>query len=152
MKKTVFLLAGLILATLTCGAQDAFRGAYFMDTYLYGHTMNPALCANRSYAALATGNIGLGLQSNLGASTFFYPTSRGTVSFLSDQVPAETFLNKLHKNNTESGALRLDILNFGFWTPKDQFHSFSFSLHVSEDVSAPKDVHLKAVADGKLRY
>ena len=119
MRKTFLLLSICCLALLPARAQDAFRAAYFMDTYLYGHTMNPALCANRSYAALATGNIGLGLQSNVGASTFFYPTSRGTVSFLSDQVPAETFLNKLHKNNTENGALRLDILNFGFWTPKD---------------------------------
>ena len=140
MRKSFLLLSLCSLAMLPLRAQDAFRGAYFMDTYLYGHTMNPAFCANRSYASLGVGNIGLGVQSNLGASTFFYPTNRGTVSFLSDQVPAETFLKKLNKNNTENGSVRLDLLNFGFWTPRNQFHSFNFSINVIEDVSAPKDL------------
>lgn len=140
--KRLFLLALCICLTVgSARAQDAFRGAYFMDTYLYGHTMNPALCANRSYASLATGLINVGVQSNVGASTFFYPTRQGElVSFLSDQVPSETFLKKLNKNNTEGASVRMDVFNFGFWTPRDQFHSCSFSIHVLEDLSVPAEV------------
>lgn len=141
MKKRILLLSLCSLALFSARAQDAFRGAYFMDTYLYGHTMNPALCANRSYASVATGLINLGAQSNLGASTFFYPTRQGEmVSFLSDQVPTETFLKKLNRINTESASVRMDLFNFGFWTPRDQFHSFSLSLHVTEDVSLPREL------------
>lgn len=141
MKKNCLLLFFWALPLLPVCAQDAFRGAYFMDTYLYGHTMNPALCANRSYASLATGLIDLGVQSNMGFSTFFYPTRQGEmVSFLSDQVPSETFLKKLNKNNTEGASVRMDLLNFGFWTSRNQFHSFSFSIHVLEDSAVPAEI------------
>ena len=65
MKKTACILAGLFLVLTSAQAQNAFRGGYFMDTYLYGHTMNPALCANRSYASVALGHIDIQSQSNL---------------------------------------------------------------------------------------
>ena len=140
MKKTVLILSGLILAALTCGAQDAFRGAYFMDTYLYGHTMNPALTANRSYASLAIGNIDIQTQSNLSASTFVFPTSSGIVPFLSDAVTSEQFLSKIHRHNSEQVDMRLDLLNFGFWTRSGQFHTFSMNLRVAESAAIPYDV------------
>jgi hypothetical protein len=140
MKKTVFLLAGLILAALTCGAQDAFRGAYFMDTYLYGHTMNPALTANRSYASVGLGNIDLQTQTNLSASTFFYPTNGGVLTFLSDAVPAETFLSKIHRHNSEQLDLRLDLINFGFWTKSNQFHNFSLNVRLAQSAAIPYDI------------
>ena len=140
MKKTVFLLAGLILAALTCGAQDAFRGAYFMDTYLYGHTMNPALTANRSYASVGLGNIDLQAQSNLGASTFIYPTSSGVVPFLSDAVPSDVFLSKIHRHNSEQLDFRMDVFNFGFWTKSGQFHNFSMNIRVAESAAIPYDI------------
>lgn len=141
MRKYTLLIAALFLAALSAPAQNAFRGAYFMDTYLYGHTMNPALTANRGYASLALGHIDLQTQSNMGVSTFLYPTGSGSVnSFLSESVSAEQFLGKLRKNNIENANVQLDVLNFGFWTKKDQFHSFSLSAHVIENASVPYDL------------
>ena len=140
MKKVCTLLAALALLVLPVAAQNAFRGAYFMDTYLYGHTMNPALTADRSYASLALGRIDVQTQSNLGASTFFYPTSSGAVSFLSESVSSQEFLSKIHRHNIEDANVQLDLLNFGFWTAKDQFHSFSLNLHVAERAAVPYDV------------
>ena len=141
MRKHTLLTAVLLLAALAAPAQNAFRGAYFMDTYLYGHTMNPALTANRSYASLGLGHIDLQTQSNMGTSTFFYPNGQNSVNFfLSESVPAEQFLGKLRKNNIENLNAQLDVLNFGFWTKKDQFHSFSLSAHVIESASVPYDL------------
>ncbi|MBR1576564.1 MAG: hypothetical protein IJ654_08975 [Bacteroidales bacterium] len=141
MKRTLSLLAALMLPILPVLAQNAFRGAYFMDTYLYGHTMNPALCANRSYFGLGVGHIDLQMQSNLGATTFLYPTRGGAVeTFLSEGVSSDTFLGKIHRHNTENINAEVDILNFGFWTRKDQFHSFSLNLHLNESAAAPYDL------------
>ena len=140
MKKTVLIFAGLILALSGAEAQDAFRGAYFMDTYLYGHTMNPALTANRSYASVGLGRIDLQNQMNLGATTFLYPTSNGLVSFLSDQVTSEEFLSKINRHNVQNTNVQLDLLNFGFWTRSKQFHSFSLNIRVAENISVPYDI------------
>lgn len=139
MKKTLTLLL-LCLASLNVLAQNSFRGAYFMDTYLYAHTMNPALCANRSYASLGLGHIDVQTQSNLGLSTFFYPTSNGLVSFFNEGVSSQTFLSKIHKHNLENLNLQLDLLNFGFWTANDQFHSFSLNIRGIESAASPYDV------------
>ena len=141
MKKTVLLiLAGLVLALSGAEAQNAFRGAYFMDTYLYGHTMNPALTANRSYASVALGNIDVQAQSNLGASTFLYPVSGGVVTFLDDRVSSAEFLSKIHRHNLENVNLRMDLLNFGFWTKTGQFHTFSLNLRAAQGLTVPYDV------------
>ena len=141
MKKTVLLiLAGLVLALSGAEAQNAFRGAYFMDTYLYGHTMNPALTANRSYASVALGNIDVQAQSNLGASTFLYPVSGGVVTFLDDRVSSTEFLSKIHRHNLENVNLRMDLLNFGFWTKTGQFHTFSLNLRAAQGLTVPYDV------------
>ena len=140
MKKVCVLLAGLALLALPAAGQNAFRGAYFMDTYLYGHTMNPALTANRSYASLGLGRIDVQTQSNLGVSTFLYPTGNGVVSFLSESVSSQEFLSKIHRHNIEDANVQLDLLNFGFWTESDQFHSFSLNLHVAERSAVPYDL------------
>ena len=141
MKKNLTLLAVLCLATLGAKAQNGFRGAYFMDTYLYGHTMNPALTANRSYASVALGHIDVQTQSNLGASTFLYPTTGGSVtSFLDGGISSQTFLSKIHKHNLENLNVQLDLINFGFWTQKNQFHSFSLNVRGVESAAAPYDI------------
>ena len=140
MKKIFTLLAILCLAALGAKAQNGFRGAYFMDTYLYGHTMNPALTANRSYASVALGRIDIQTQSNLGASTVFYPTGNGLTTFLSEGVSSETFLSKIRKHNMQNVNAQVDLINFGFWTAKNQFHSFSLNLHVYENIAAPYDI------------
>ena len=111
-----------------------------MDTYLYGHTMNPALTANRSYASVGLGDINIQAQSNLSASAFIYPTSGGAVTFLSDAVSSKDFLSKIHRHNTEQVDMRIDLLNFGFWTASRQFHTFSLNLRVAEGSSLPYDV------------
>ncbi len=141
MRKTALLFA-LSLTVLSASAQNTFRSAYFMDGYLYAHSMNPAFYANRNYIGLGVGNVGVQTQSNLGVSTFFYPAGSGSTvnSFLSDAVSASQFLGKLRRHNTENINAQLDVVNFGFWTKRNQFHNFSLSVHVIESAAAPYDL------------
>ena len=141
MKRTLIILAGLLTAALGASAQNAFRGGYFMDGYLYAHKMNPALCPGQSYFGIGVGNIDVQTQSNLGVSTLFTPDGHGGLdSFLSEKVSAQEFLGKLRKFNTENINTEVDLFNLGFWNEKDRFSTLSISVHVIESGALPYDM------------
>ena len=155
MKRTLIILAGLLTATLGASAQNAFRGGYFMDGYLYAHKMNPALCPGQSYFGIGVGNIDVQTQSNLGISTLFTPDGHGGLdSFLSESVSAQDFLGKLRKFNTENLNAEVDLFNLGFWNEKDRFKTISISLHVIESAAIPYDIFrfLKTGTDDGSSY
>ena len=141
MKKISSIIFCLLMAAASAQAQNTFQGGYFMDGYLYAHKMNPALTANRGYLGIGAGRVGIQTLSNLGYSTLYYPTGNGKVeSFLSDNISSQDFLKKIRKNNTLMADLQVDVLNLGFWTKDDRFHSISISAHVSDGIAAPYDV------------
>ena len=141
MKRYLILIAGLLTAALSTQAQNAFRGGYFMDGYLYANKMNPALCPDQSYFGIGVANIDVQTQSNLGISTLFTPNGHGGLdSFLSESVSAQDFLGKLRKFNTENLNAEVDLFNLGVWNEKDRFKTFSISLHVIESGALPYDV------------
>ena len=84
-------------------AQQNLRTGYFLDGYIYKYKMNPAMAPERGFFALPVmGNIGLGVETNLGLSTFVYPTSQGGLTtFLSPRVSSEDFLKNIADNNKE---------------------------------------------------
>ena len=139
MKRILILLAFSFIS-LTVLAQNGFRGAYFMDGYLYGHTMNPALYANRGYLGIATGKADVQAQSNLGLSTFYTPSTSGNAQlFLNEEISSAQFLGKIHKNNLEDLNAQYDLFHLGFWTEKDRFHTLSISVKASERSNIPYD-------------
>ena len=59
------------MAAMTATAQEALRSAYFLPGYNFRHELNPALAPERGYVALpAIGGLNVGLNSNIGLSTF----------------------------------------------------------------------------------
>ena len=140
MKKTALLLLGLALTLQGVRAQSDFRAAYFMAGYIYGHTMNPALYANRNYIGIGVGNATVRNQSNLGFKTFFYPSGSQTVSFLDESVASSEFLGKLRPHNLENIDLRETVLSFGFWTPRNHYHTFDLSVRAVGGLSVPYDI------------
>jgi len=140
MKRIISILF-LLLPVCMASAQDGYRTAYFMDTYLYAHTMNPAFCPDRNYLGIATGRIGVQTQTNLGASTFFFPDGKGGMDgFYSDRVPAGDFLGKLRERNPENLDVNVDLINFGFRARNGWYHTFSTSLRVRENGTIPYDL------------
>ena len=141
MKKILFTLVSLILPLAALSAQDGFRAAYFMKGYQYAHKMNPAFAADRNYLGVGTGRIGVQTQSNLGASTFLYPSSGNqTVTFLNEEISSDRFLRQLRKDNPFHTDIHVDAFNLGFYTQGDKFHTISISAHVQERASLPYDL------------
>lgn len=101
---------------MSVSAQNALRTGYFLEGYTYRHMLNPAFAPERSYVAFpALGNINLNLTSNVGLSTFLYPTKNGELTtFMSPDVKASKFLGKLKSVNHIDQNLDLMILSFGF--------------------------------------
>ena len=104
MKTTVkYIISVLILSVAlftNASAQQNLRTAYFLDGYTYNYKLNPAFAPERPFVALPLlGNIGIGVESNMGLSTFLYPTSDGKLTtFLNKSVGDDQFLNNLKSN------------------------------------------------------
>lgn len=138
-KKYILGLA-LACATVTLHAQEAARTAYFLEGYSYRHQLNPAFSGERNYISIpALGNLGLGLQSNVGVNTFLYKMGNGQLTtFMSPTVDAATFLGKLQNNNHLNMNLNETILSAGF----RGFHGYNtitISTRANAGVNLPKD-------------
>ncbi|MDE6438395.1 MAG: hypothetical protein K2L62_01945, partial [Muribaculaceae bacterium] len=89
LKLHIFMAAALAASTLTGAAQEANRSGYFLEGYNFRHNLNPALAPERNYISIpAIGNMGIGINSNVGVSTFLYKLN-GTdqlTTFMSNTV------------------------------------------------------------------
>lgn len=108
--------ATVAMAAFTATAQEALRSAYFLPGYNFRHELNPALAPERGYFALpALGGINVGLNSNIGLSTFLYPIGGGKLTtFMSPTVGTDQFLDKLKDRNHFTQSFGVNILSLGF--------------------------------------
>ena len=113
---SVFLLS--VAVVFSASAQQSLRTAYFLDGYTYNYKLNPAFAPERPFFAFPTlGNIGVGAETNLGLSTFLYPTSDGKLTtFLSSTVDDDKFLNQLKDRNKLNVSVNESLLALGFRT------------------------------------
>lgn len=144
MKRTIYILALsaiAALASVSAYAQQNLRTAYFLDGYTYGYKMNPAIAPDRAFTAMPIlGNLGVGVESNLGLSQFLYPTSNGKMTtFLSSSVSDEQFLNGLNTVNKLNLSINESLIATGFRVGKS-FHTIDLSLKADAGVSLPKDL------------
>lgn len=126
---------------MSVSAQNALRTGYFLEGYTYRHMLNPAFAPERSYVAFpALGNINLNLTSNVGLSTFLYPTKNGELTtFMSPDVKASKFLGKLKSVNHIDQNLDLMILSFGF-RGFGGYNTFTLSSRTAASFALPKDL------------
>lgn len=142
MKKIVYIVLTLTALCLsaTMSAQQNLRTAYFTDGYTFKYKMNPAMAPERGFFAIPViGNIGVGAESNLGLSTFLYPTSDGLTTFMNDAVNTDEFMGKLRNNNQLNLNVNTSILAFGFRTGK-AFHTVDLSLRADARAALPKNL------------
>ena len=141
MKK---IFATLILGTavtLHIFASEPVRTAYFLDGYDFGHRLNPAIQSPRSYIALPVlGSTSLGIRSNLGISTFLYPSGDGRlVTFMNGSVSGEEFLKRLNKNNNVNADFSTGLLSLGFRGERG-FTSVEANFKGSIGANLPRDL------------
>ena len=134
----ISLAVALCLTSLSLSAQQNLRSGYFLDGYTYKYKMNPAMAPNRGFFAMPLlGNVGIGMESNLGLSDFLYPTESGRLTtFLSPRVSNEEFLRRVEENNKFNTNLDLGLIAFGFRTGKC-YHTFDVSARIDGGMNIP---------------
>ncbi len=133
--------ATVAMAAFTATAQEALRSAYFLPGYNFRHELNPALAPERGYLALpALGGINVGLNSNIGLSTFLYPIGGGKLTtFMSPTVGTDQFLDKLKDRNHFTQSFGVNILSLGF-RGFGGYNTLGISVRQTASVVIPKDM------------
>ena len=107
----------IALAALFCcyGASAQIQSTYFLDNYTYSYRHNPANMSDKSFAGLVLSNISLGVGSNVGLSTIFYPaqSGNGLVTGFNSSVSTEEFLSGINDSNSFQGNFDLNIFSLG---------------------------------------
>lgn len=137
-----YMIAGLIVAGAFVGsAQEASRSGYFLEGYNFRHQLNPAFAPENNYVAIPVlGNLGIGLSSNVGVSTFIYKKPDGQLTtFMNSSVGNDEFLNKLQKNNHVSANLNMTLFSFGF-RAFSGYNTVTVSTRAEIGVNLPKDL------------
>ncbi|MGN1226618.1 MAG: DUF5723 family protein [Candidatus Cryptobacteroides sp.] len=107
------IIAGLVLAGAAASAQT--NSSFFLDNYVYKYRLNPALMPEKSFFGLGVGSINAGLDSDLGLSTFLYPSAdgQGLVTGFNNSVSSEDFLSKIGDNNLIGFNLDENLITVG---------------------------------------
>lgn len=141
MKKYIFALIIVSISILT-NAQT-LKSGYFLENVVYRHQLNPAFHNNDTYFSMPIlGNTNIGLESNIGLSTFLYPSSNPKyklTTFLDPSVSTDDFLNKLNNNNKIAADINLQIISVG----KSMFNGYAtldIGLKTQLSASVPKDL------------
>ena len=159
MKKIIYILASLAIFAsfqVTADAQQNLRSAYFLDGYTYAYKLNPAFQGERGFLAIPMlGKFSMGLESNLGLSTFLYPTSDGQLTtFLNSSVSDAEFLGKIKQANRFMVNADIPVFALGFRTGR-LYHTLDLSMRTDMDINAPGDLFsfMKlGASDGKTSW
>lgn len=140
MKKT-FLYAIILMFLPVMMAGQALRGSYFFDGSVQRNELNPAFSPRGNYFSLPVlGMTGIGVNSNLGISTFLYPKNGQTYTYLNKNVTLDEFNRNLPNSPYMSMDFDMDILNFGFYTSKDAFWNVDLSIRGDFYSDLPRDL------------
>lgn len=137
----IVLIALLSVITLNVNGQT-LRSGQWLERMPYRHQLNPALMNDYGYFAFPVlGNFNVGVQSNVGLSTFLYP--RGTdgelITFLDKRVSAGEFLDKLSSTNQLNFDISMPIISFGFFA-FGGYNTFGVDFRTSVSTSLPYDL------------
>lgn len=149
MKKLIVLVAALSLAAAAVNAQD-LKAGFFLDNSLYGTRINPALRPSgvSSYYSM---DANIGMDSNVGVSSFLFPYGDGLVTGLNKNVPADQFLGGLEDCNRATSDLSYSILSAGKYSSSGKaFKSYGVNMRTHIGLEVPKSLFemLKSGGDG----
>jgi hypothetical protein len=138
MRKSIIIIAALLL--LACGPVKAqsFSEGFFLDGYTMGYRYNPALSNEGDVLGLFQGN--LVLRTNTGLSSFLYPQEDGQlVSALHESISSATFMSNLNDHNYLNRNVDLNIFSYGFRRGSG-YHNVELNLRANISASAPKGI------------
>lgn len=142
--KSLALTAILGASAFTLDAQQLYS-AYFSDSYLYRHEMNPAMGNQVSYFSIpgVLGNMNLNLGSNFGVKNFLFENpnknGRALTTFMDQSVSADKFLGDLKDVSTLQTSFDYTIFSMGVKTKKS-YHTLEVGSHMRVGLNLPKDL------------
>ena len=145
MKKLLYIIAVTVLSAASYvnahAQQSNLRTAYFLDGYTYRYRFNPSFAPERGFFAIpALGNIGIGAESNLGLSNFYFPTGNGSLNtFIDDAVSDDKFMSGIKKRNLLNVNSNLNIFALGFWSG-ESYHTLDMSVKLNTRANLPKSL------------
>ena len=143
--KTLRTLAILALSLSFAAAAQAqeLKTANFLDNYLYGYRLNPAVTPEGTAGFIGipvAGNIGLAGQSSFGLSNFLFPLEDGRlVTGLNSAISQDVFPGGLKEMNTFAVHLNDNILAFGMSGQKAYSH-FEINLVADAALGVPRSL------------
>lgn len=132
---------------------QGLRTAYFSDSYVYRHQMNPALANTSGYVAMPIlGNMNMNLGLNFGIKDFIYKDGKGglTTFMNKDVVSTGTFVGNLPDVAKTNLTLDMQIASSGF-VAFGGYNTIDLGLHTRFGFALPKDlfVFMKEMASDK---
>ena len=141
-------LTGLLTLTTLVSAQS-FRGSYFFESSLQRSRLNAAFAPQNNYVSVPLlGAAGFDTYSNVGLDNFLFtvklttawlaPTE--TFTFMDDDIPADTFFNKLPADDPYLKArCEADLLGAGFRLGERGFLTVGLSVVTEADALVPNE-------------
>lgn len=138
MKKYICVIIMAIAAVLA-SAQNTAMG-YFLDGYLYGHQINPAIGNSQGYVSMpALGNVNVSQRGNLSLTDVIYNVNGKTTTFLNPEVSASEVMGSLKTWNRTAVDIREEILSVGFKGIKG-YNTISVNVRGNVAAKLPKEL------------
>lgn len=138
MKKYISVIAMMIVA-VAATAQNAAMG-YFLDGYLYGHQINPAIGNRQGYVSMpALGNVNVAQRGNLSLTDVIYNVNGKTTTFLNPGVSSAEVLGNLKTCARTAVNIREEIISVGFKGIKG-YNTISVNVRGNVNAKLPKEI------------
>ncbi len=140
MKRSLFSTLLLLALPLLLCAQS--RGSYFFENSLLRHKLNPAFAPQVRYVSVPVlGSTSVDAASNIGLGNFIFQYRNKSYPFLSEQIDAKTFLNKLPRRDPYvAERIETDLLGGGMPVGESGYATVSLSLEESGSLTVPNSL------------
>ena len=138
--KKITILAAVIASAFCTSAFAQTQSGYFLDNYVYGYRLNPAIMSEKAFFGLGVGNIDLTGKSDLGLSDFLYknPDGNGLVTGLNKSISAEEFLANIKDANNLAVNGGVNLISFGA-RKEHKMSTFEINLRANSAAYLPGD-------------
>ena len=130
MRRHIVTVVSLLLVLAPVLSAQALRGSYFFETSPQRGKLNAAFAPQVNYVSVPLlGAVGYDAFSNVGLGHFVFPSDGSLYTFLNENVPADTFLEKLPAEDPYyKGRMETDLLGAGFRLGGNGFMTIGLSV------------------------
>ncbi len=147
--RNVKLMIAVFAFSITCISTSAQHTSalFFSQNSVTRHIYNPALTVENIYVSVPMlGGFSMQFNSNLGMSSFLYPSSGKMLLFLDNSISTNEALAKFSDNNYFRTDLNIPIFNLGFPVKSGAFYSVGINNKLNIEFELPFEIFRLAKA------